>query len=311
MHLEHLQFLSQKVFAKHPDEVIRKTIGICNEVYELRYGSEGYILRMNTQKNLLYGTHKFLPLFKELKIKTPDIIAEDYTQTDLPFCYQILTKLPGQDLKLAIEDMSTTELKELAVDIAAIFDKFNSRPAQSDFGGLTGMHEESIPSMLAVVQNQRRGIWQSNRRFQVLEQVSFDRLDELINEHQDYFLQLVPKLYYDDMSAKNIMIHEGKFEGLVDLDFLRKGDYIEVLGAIKAVWYGKEHGRIYLDEIIRIQALNKTQQKLINLYAIIHLMMWTSEAGNAFNGNASTEINWRAVNISRAKILALYNEIKG
>ncbi len=311
MNTQQIEAISQKVWGQKPLKITRKTIGICNQVYELDFGDTAYILRMNMHKSLLYGTHKFLPLFKELGIKTPEIIAEDYSQTTFPFCYQILTKLPGQDLKLVIEDLNPEELKQVAGEVANIFKQFRSRPPQDDFGGLNGLDEESIPNMLAVVQMQRAGIWEKNQKFQVLLPKSFDRLDELIADFRDYFLAVQPILYYDDLSAKNIMIHEGKFSGLVDLDFMRKGDYIEVLGAIRAVWYGEAFEKIYQEELIKLLELNETQQKVINLYAIIHLMMWTTEAGNSFNGNSSAEIDWSEVHKKRDKILALYQEIKG
>lgn len=305
-----IQSLAEKVLGKIPDEIIRKTIGICNEVYELKYDEGEYILRMNAQKNLLYGTHKFLPIFKDLAIATPEIIAEDYSQTKFPFCYQILTKIAGEDLLLAMNKLNAAQLKGIAAEVSNIFDKFKSLPPKRDFGGLTGMSEESISNMLEVVQGQRNGIWENSRESKVLEPKFFDILDKLISEHEEYFLHLKPRLYYDDMSSKNVMIHNGKFAGLVDLDFLRKGDYIEVLGATKAVWHGVELGQIYLDEIIRLQALNESQQKLVNLYAIIHLMMWTSEAGRKFNDNTSGLINWENVERNKAKILAIYQEIE-
>ncbi|MEL7535389.1 MAG: hypothetical protein AAFN10_29125, partial [Bacteroidota bacterium] len=75
--------------------------------------------------------------------------------------------------------------------------------------------------------------------------------------------------------------------------------------------HGEEFEKIYQDEIIRILDLNETQQKVIRLYAIIHLMMWTSEAGNSFNGNSSAAINWQEVHKKRSRILALYQEIMG
>ena len=87
MNTQQIEAISQKVWGQKPLKITRKTIGICNQVYELDFGDTAYILRMNMHKSLLYGTHKFLPLFKELGIKTPEITAEDYSQTTFPFCY--------------------------------------------------------------------------------------------------------------------------------------------------------------------------------------------------------------------------------
>lgn len=62
-------------FYELPKKIIKKTVGICNEVYEIKLKDRNYILRMNNKKKYLYGTHKFLPIFKKLQIKTPYIIT--------------------------------------------------------------------------------------------------------------------------------------------------------------------------------------------------------------------------------------------
>ena len=263
--------ISEKVLGEKPIRISRKTIGICNEVFELEFPSDSYIIRLNKQKNLLYGTHKFLPLFKELAIPTPDIVGEDYSMAQFPYCYQILTKIEGKDLVLVIDQLSESELKQVAAEVSSIFDKFHSLPPKNDFGGLSGMHEESYGSMWEVVKNQVGGIKEANEPSHVLDEEALEILEEITQEHKSYFQQVIPRLYYDDISGKNIMIHQGEFVGLVDLDFLRKGDYLVALGAIMACWHGEAYGDIYLNEIIRLQGLNEQQQNMIRLYAIIHL----------------------------------------
>ncbi|MEM9720462.1 MAG: phosphotransferase [Bacteroidota bacterium] len=307
---EYIQEISKIEFSEQPVEITRKTIGKCNEVYELAFQSNNYILRLNSQKNLLYGTHKFLPLFKELQIKTPDIVAEDYSKDKVPYCYQILTKIEGEDLKIVIPNISHANLKLIATEVSHIFDKFNSLPPKKDFGGLTGMHEERCSNLWEMIENQRKGIGERNEQTDFLDKEMLDRLDELLDANKSYFLHKEPRLYYDDISGKNVMIHQEKFSGLVDLDFLRKGDYIEALGAIMACWHGEVYGKVYLDEIIRKQGLDEFQQDLVRVYAMLHLSMWIGEEGRQFNSNTTETINWDNVNRGKEKIKAISKEIK-
>ncbi|MEM7372373.1 MAG: aminoglycoside phosphotransferase family protein [Bacteroidota bacterium] len=304
-----IQEIGKKQLGGIPLEISRKTIGLCNEVYELTYESESFILRMNKAKEWIYGTHQFLPIFKELHINTPDIVAADYSKTAFPFCYQIQTKLQGQDLGLVIDSLSPANLKAIAADISNIFDKFSSLPPKEDFGGLSGMNEEKVGNLLEVISNQRRGILERNETSNVLGREIIAILNELIHDYKEYFSTAQPKLYYDDISAKNVMIHNGRFVGLVDLDFLRKGDYLEALGAIMACWHGEEYGDIYLNEIIALQGLNEYQQNIIKVYAILHLMMWTTEEGIKFNSNSSGTINWENVEKKKTKIMNVYSSI--
>ena len=199
------------------------TIGMCNEVYELKYASNSYILRMNKVKDHLYGTHKHLPLFKKLQIKTPDIVIEDYSKTELPFCYQIQTKIEGKDLLLVFHELSSSELKAIAKEISLIYDKFNTLPDQNN--------RQNEESQLASVENRRKGIIERNKTSKVLDEEVLEILNGLIDDHKSYFQKVTSKLYFDDMNSKNVMIHNGQFNGLVDLDFLSTGDYLDGIGS--------------------------------------------------------------------------------
>ena len=50
MNKESIQEIGKKKLEGVPLEINRKTIGMCNEVYELNYKSSSYILRINEEK---------------------------------------------------------------------------------------------------------------------------------------------------------------------------------------------------------------------------------------------------------------------
>jgi len=310
MNKEAIQKVSEKVFGIIPLEINRKTIGMCNEVYELKYSADSFILRMNKEKEWIYGTHKFLPLFQELKIKTPKIVAEDYSKTEFPFCYQVQTKIEGEDLLIVFNDLSPFDLKEIAKEVSLIFDKFNSLPYKNSFGGLTGMNEQNNESLLAIIEEKRKLITQRNASSNVIDEEVASIYNKLIEGYKKYFLSVKPKLYFDDMSSKNVMIHNRRFNGLVDLDFLMKGDYLEGIGGIIAEWHGNESGESYINEILQLQRLSELQQKVAKVYAIFHLVLWTSEEGVRFNSNSTGEINWSNIEKKKRKIISLYHSIK-
>lgn len=298
------------IFQATPTAIIRQTVGICNEVYEVKFSDNSYILRMNREKRYLYGTHQFLPLFKKLDIKTPNIITEDYSKEQFPFCYQFLSKLEGKDLGIVIGSISAADLKTIALEISNIFDKFKAMPPANGFGLVTGLDEENYDNLLEMVKNQRKATLARNEKTKVLDSETIDILNNSLSSYQDYFLQVSPKLYYDDICSKNVMIHNGKFSGLVDLDFLIKGDYLEAIGRIMASWYGDKHGEIYINAILKFQKLTKNQLKIVKLYALLNLISWTSEEGIQFNQNSSNVINWEKVKKRKQQILELYDEIK-
>ena len=304
-----IQGLSKEVLGEIPQAIIRKTIGMCNEVYELQLADNSYVLRMNQDKEWIYGTHKFLPLFQELEIKVPSIIAEDYSKSTYPFCYQIQTKIAGQDLAIVFPELSPSELKAIAKEVSNIFDKFNALPYRKSFGGLTGMNEGQQESQWAIIEERIRTIRERNQRSNVLGEEVLKILDQLLADYQSYFRSVKPKLYFDDLNSKNVMIHNGRFNGIVDLDFLTKGDYLEGIGGIIAAWCGTAAGEIYINAILEYQRLDEFQRKIARAYGILHLILWTSEEGIRFNSNSTGEINWTRVEEKRRKILDLYASI--
>ena len=310
MNKQSIEAIAELHFHAIPLEINKMTIGMCNEVYELKYATDSVILRMNKEKEWIYGTHKFFPIFQRLQIKIPDLLAADYSKTEFPFCYQIQTKLEGKDLLLVFHELSPAELKAIAKEISIIYDKFNTLPYKESFGGLTGMREEHIDNMLTIMEGKRKRILERNEASKVLNEKVIKILNELITNHKDYFLNVKPKLYYDDMNSKNVMIHNGRFNGLVDLDFLSKGDYLEGIGGIIAAWHGSESGEIYINEIFKFQKLNAFQQKIAKVYAIMHLIGWTCEEGIQFNSNSTGSINWKNVEQKRKKIIELYRSIE-
>lgn len=285
------------------------TTGICHEVYELKYDSTSFILRMNSEKELIYGTHRFLPLFKKLGIKTPDIVSEDYSKTDFPFCYQILTRLEGEDLANIFPQLSEIELSGIAKDLSEIFDKFKSLPIESSFGGMTGLHEDKRENQLIILEAKKEQIIQRNEQSHVLEEEILDRYLDLLDKYREYFLNVRPQLYFDDMNSKNVMIYNGKFNGLVDLDFMMKGDYLEGIGGIVAAWFGTNLGNTFIHELFKFQALNEIQIKIAKAYGVFHLLLWTSEEGIRFNSNSTGKINWSNVEKKRKKINQLLDAI--
>ncbi|MEL6250909.1 MAG: hypothetical protein AAFR87_02760 [Bacteroidota bacterium] len=199
---KHIYEISQLIFQQTPTQIIHQTIGRCNEVYELVFNSESYILRAHELKVILYGTHKSIPLFKKLGIRTPDIVAEDYSKSKFPFCYQILTKLKGKDLGVVIDSLNPAELKGIAAEVSKIFDKFKSLPPKEDFGSVFGTREDSIPNMYEVVMRKKEGALKNSESSEVLNPEVQDILHELIDRYRDYFHQVQPILYYDDINAK-------------------------------------------------------------------------------------------------------------
>ncbi len=273
-------------FGEIPTFIRRMTIGICNEVYDVGLNEKEVIVRLSPDKKYLMGSHDHIPQLKSLGIKVPDILEEDYTQTEVPICYQIQNKIEGKDLGQVIDNFSDAQLKDLAKEIASIFKKVQTLPTTEKYGVVWGGGDNDLSDSWT----QRMKIWieeskERGKKTCVMDEQLSQLADNLYQENKAYFDSVKPVMYYGDICSKNVMIKEGAFNGLVDLDGLTQGDPLEAIGRIKLSWFGTHHGEVYTNAVMDELGLDDAQRARVTLYALLNVISWTCENGIQFNQN--------------------------
>ena len=215
--------IAQREFGRHPDSIARMPTGICNEVYSVAVGEREFIFRLKDEPRYMLGSRNHIPLFKSKGIKVPDILAEDYSKSWLPVAFQIQNKLPGRDIRNVIETLSDGELKAIGAEVVNIFRQLSSVPNNGKFGVLWGDDKDLVDSWSAEVGRVTKVVIGWGKQTGVLDEKLEDVLRYINSEYHTYFERIRPYTYFGDIAGKNVMIHEGKFSGLVDLDSLAQG----------------------------------------------------------------------------------------
>jgi aminoglycoside phosphotransferase (APT) family kinase protein len=298
----------QKHFGEAPTQITRMTIGTANEVYRVALANKEVVARLSPSDKFLYGSHNHIPIFKRLGIKVPDILAEDSSKTFVPYNYQVLSKIDGQDLGEIFFSLNNDQLKNIAKQIAVIFKKVKTIPADGKFGYIYAHKDDLVNSwtelmQIAVVEAVTRG-----KQTKVMEDWMEKLLEKTFNENKPYFDQVKSETYFDDISSKNVMIYNGTFSGLVDLDCLAEGDYLEAIGRIKASWAGTQSGEIYTNAVMDELNLNDKQRAMVNVYAIFNRIYWTCENGILMNQNTKPEVDWDKDKENKKIVKILANE---
>jgi aminoglycoside phosphotransferase (APT) family kinase protein len=133
--------------------------------------------------------------------------------------------------------------------------------------------------------------------------------ENLYAQYRSYFASIKPTTYYGDICSKNVMINQGVFSGLVDLDGLTQGDPLEAIGRIKLSWYATHHGDLYSTALMDNLHLNREQRCLVSMYALLNQISWACENGIQFNQNTKAEINEGKKWKDRAVIKILASEL--
>ncbi len=307
------EHMIEKVILRHfgqkPGFIRRMKTGICNEVYLVGLGDKEVIARLKDQEKWLLGSQYYIPIFKKLGIAVTDILAEDYSKSVIPYAYQIQSKIDGQDLGDVIETLTDEQLQALAKEIVSIVNKVKTIPSSEQFGPVWGEQNDFRDTW-----SERMKIWiedseKHGRKTGVMDDAMFDLAQRLYESYASYFDSVKPVTYYGDMCSKNVMIHNGAFIGLVDLDGLTQGDFLEPIGRIKLSWYGTRHGKIYSDSVMDELELTNEQRNIVTVYSLLNAIAWACENGIKFNENTTGVVDKEKEARDKKRIQMLASEL--
>jgi hypothetical protein len=298
----------KKEFGETVVNIERMTTGICNDVFLVSLLSRQVIARINKDESEMMGSEEYIPLFKLKGINVPDIIASDYTKSFVPFAYQILSKIEGKDLGQVIMNLTGNQLKDIAKELSIIIKKLETIPTNGKFGWVGGDQQPLYNTWLEALQPTK--ITERDKKTGVVGSVYIEMIHKVLKRYKDYFDNVKSTFYYDDMSSKNVIIHQGKFSGIVDLDIMVYGDPLEAIGRIKASWYGTKYGKTYTDAVENNLDLDDKQKEMVTVYAFLNRVHWLSEIGIQFNKNTSTVIDQDTIKENKKVIDALASVLK-
>ena len=298
-------------FTQPPTFIRRITIGICNEVYDVGLNDKEVIIRLSSCDKYLMGSHDHIPRFKHLGIKVPDILFEDYSKTLIPLSYQIQSKIKGTDLGNVIETLTDAELRLLAKEIASIFNKVKTIPSSKEYGVIWGGGDNETSASWT----ERMKIWiDESKERGIKTGVMNDSIallaEKLYTEYKPYFDSVKPITYYGDICSKNVMIENGQFNGLVDLDGLTQGDPLEAVGRITLSWYGTHHGEIYANAVMDEMGLTKQEREIVFVYALLNKISWACENGIQFNQNTQPIVDQEKMKKDQEMIKTIAEELR-
>jgi hypothetical protein len=187
--------------------------------------------------------------------------------------------------------------------------KLEPLPTNGRFGWTGGGKAAAFATWLDLLGDMREQIARRDAITHVVGERRLQAIDALLDTYGPYLSRVRSRFYFDDMSSKNVMIDEGRFVGLVDLDTIAHGDPLEGIGRIEASWFGAPYGRTYADAVMAELDLTAEAREMVSVYATLNRIYWLSERGFKFNANTSTQIDPDAVKYDEAIIDRMLAEL--
>lgn len=292
MHDHLISELCRKYLLQVPQHVRRCNIGQGNFVYIVTCAGEKYIFRFTAECAAYESTVHWLRELEALDIPVPKVIHQGTHGNDS--CL-ILTYIEGEDIGLVYPSLSTNSKKEIAKEIVRIQNQVSKLPLQDI---PEDWHWRSF--VCDLLERAEARILQ-NGYFDV-EKVK--RLQDEMEVLSDYFDTIQPVAYLDDISSKNLLIHNGRISGIIDVDWIGIGDKLTYVALTNMALLNLEYDTDYVSDILTEMNLSKTEQIAFIFYTLVYCVDFMGERGMQF-GDKTVEVNSQVID----RLNRIYNTL--
>lgn len=271
-----------EIFEKHIsariDKIERCGVGHGNYVYIISDETDRYVIRCSEEEHAYTVTIYWLTQLRKVNIPVPEIIANGrYQDND----YVILSYIDGEDLGIVYPALSDDEKHAIAREVVRI---------QNIVGTMELKEIDDNWSWNQFIQD---NLERSKERIEQNGYFDTDRVEQLweIGESlQDYFRQIKPIAYLDDISTKNLLIQKGKVSGVIDVDWIGVGDRLTYVAMTNVALLHMDYDTDYVDHLLEEMHIDQTERRAFIYYSLLFCVDFMGERGMQF-GDKKIEVN--------------------
>ena len=258
--------------------------GLAHFVYEIMTDHEPIVVRMANPDhwNGIPGSVYWHQRLEKMGVPLPKMLGYNL---DAPFPYTILERLPGRDLGSVYHSLSQSEKITIARRVAAIQDIVAALPQANAYGWLDQYENPQKPyeNWRAVLESGLIEAQEHIARIGLFDPAWVGRVREAATAYTSYFKEIPPAPFLDDTTTKNVLVHNGSFSGIVDVDHVCFGDRLDVLALTHMALLSMDAETSYIDAWANAWQLDAFQLRVMNLYTAMHGVYFMSEIGRKFN----------------------------
>lgn len=254
-----VRVLIREMFGEEPIRVTHMDFGHQSLTFDVALPGQDFIVRTHGDAQRYAGTTHNLTTLTRMGLPVPGVLADDLSLSRFPFACLLLEKTPGSDLRDELATMTPAQMTRLAEQIVGFQKRVMALPAGNGFGyvplGETGPFAT---------------LWDLLHRGETATVGTMEpRLAALIQRQEGHFRQARPICFLDDLTTKNVIMQDGKLQGLIDFDVVCYGDprfWLGLTATVVASDVG-EPGMFYANELRRLMGLTDEEECLVALYA--------------------------------------------
>lgn len=279
----------------NPIKITRFTNGYCHSVYYVKDIDNEYVLRITNKENkeYYYGSIKWLSKLASLDIPVPKILK--HGQFDEVF-YTLISYINGKDLGEVYHTLNDVEKQNIVKELSIIQKKVSLLTKSEKFG-YPNSKDNSFSTWIEYLKSLIDRSYIRIKQNNIFNVDVCNNVLEMMNSLREYFVKVEPTPFLDDITTKNVLIHEGKLSGIVDIDEICYGDPLLVIGLTNMALLGMEADTKYigfwLDEI----NANEIQRKVVKFYTLLYCLDFMGEQGMQFSNDNVVPYNQKKVDL--------------
>lgn len=269
-------------FHEVPLSIQRCGVGIGNYVYIVENNNTKYIVRCSMDCDAYVDTIYWLNKLSALDIPTSKVLFHGKYEK---YNYLICTFLEGEDIGLVYQNLSKKEKRKIAKEVIAIQNKVSDLSIEYLDGTWSWM--QFIDDML---ERADKRITQNG----YFDREKVERIKEQKNILAEYFSNVEPVAYLDDISTKNLLIFNGQVSGVIDIDWMGIGDSLTFIALTYVALLNMDCETDYVEYLLQEKGCNNMEKKAFLFYSLLYCVDFMGERGSTF-GDKRIDVNEQIV----------------
>lgn len=253
--------------------ITRMSTGDQNFVYAIKTANADYVLRMTNSMH----KHKFLAAIDWQKILLPlgiplaQFISSDLENKYSPFPALLMRRLPGDDLINVYSELTIDVKKSLAIEMIAIQNRCKQLLEGPGYGILDNYGDISSDKSWFEFLAKRLEHYHAHITKSGFFNPQFAKAAiSIANDMEEHFSVIRPTPFLWDASERNVLIHQGKIAGIVDVDEICFGDPLLVIALTSTCLELEGLDTVYSDYWAEYLHLDHSAQARLNFYRLFY-----------------------------------------
>lgn len=271
MNEEKIVRLCINCFAKQPKNIARCSVGQGNFVYIVEFTDRKIVVRCSDEAGVYKDTIYWLERLATIDIPVPRVLGSG---TFGGYEYLILTYFEGKDIGLVYTELTAAQKREIARKVVGIQNKVSVLQLEdipADWTWKAFFVDDTL------IRAKKRII--TNGYF---DPEKVERLMKAAEGLGDYFAGIKPVAYLDDISTKNLLIHEGRVTGVIDIDWMGVGDNLTYVAMTNMALLNMGYDTDYVSYLLEVMQLSEEERKAFAFYTLLYCVDFMGERGMWF-----------------------------